>query len=372
MSSRTNGFAQGVVLKVTYSMLSLTSSVMLARVGLNFFRPKRLTASDGFIFIAFAFYVTMCGLYIAVSPYMQRVYGVVNGTIAPYARLEHDRLMMARLILIAFCMFWMTLWSVKISLLLLYRRLLVGMPRRYTIIWWSIVTICLVTHFGNYAMYLRSCGTLLRFWQGRCSGKSEHEAQMASLYYSFTVDTSTNLMIMALPLWLTWNLHMPVRKKLAIHLLFASGFICIAFACLRVAQVAINAAKPEADAQPLDPTWLAIWGTVECSVAVIIGCCPAFAILVNAFRAKATYDSRGYRRHLESHSGKNDGSRIQLQTIGSMSTRERDQKLGLETTTSHWADAHSSQEELRGNHDGILVLTTVTQDQGSVSCYKDP
>jgi hypothetical protein len=71
---------------------------------------------------------------------------------------------------------------------------------------------------------------------------------------------------MALPIRLAWNLQMPRNKKSAILVLFASGFVCILFACLRVAQVAINAAKPGADDQPLDPTWLAIWGMVECSI----------------------------------------------------------------------------------------------------------
>ncbi|XPS81621.1 hypothetical protein M3J09_013551 [Ascochyta lentis] len=102
-------------------------------------------------------------------------------------------------------------------------------------------------------------------------------------------------MIMALPIGLTWKLQMPRSKKTAILLLFTTGFTCIIFACLRVSQVAINAAKREADGQPLSPTWLTIWGMVECSIAVIIGCCPAFAVPVNAFRTKAIYDSQGYR-----------------------------------------------------------------------------
>jgi hypothetical protein len=71
---------------------------------------------------------------------------------------------------------------------------------------------------------------------------------------------------MALPIWLTWNLQMPRSKKISIVCLFATGVICILFACLRVTQVAINASKPEAAVQPLDPTWLAIWGMVECSI----------------------------------------------------------------------------------------------------------
>jgi hypothetical protein len=71
---------------------------------------------------------------------------------------------------------------------------------------------------------------------------------------------------MTLPMWLTWNLQMPRSKKISILCLFATGVICILFACLRVTQVAINASKPEATGQPLDPTWLAIWGMVECSI----------------------------------------------------------------------------------------------------------
>jgi hypothetical protein len=144
MSAKTNGFAQGTVLKVAYSMLGLTSSVILARVGLNILKPMRLTASDYFVFIAFGLYVTKCALYILVSPYMQRVYAVANGDLPPYDGLQQDRVIMAKMVFAAFCMFWMVLWSIEFSLLLLYRRLLVGIACRYTIVWWSITGICLV------------------------------------------------------------------------------------------------------------------------------------------------------------------------------------------------------------------------------------
>ncbi|KAH6639598.1 hypothetical protein C7974DRAFT_449703 [Boeremia exigua] len=362
MSSKTNGFAQGTVLKVAYSMLALTSCVVLARAGVGFLKPKRLTTSDCLVYLAFACYATMCALYIAVSPYMQRVYDVGNGKTPPYPEMQTDVVKMTKMIFAAPCMFWMTLWSIKFSLLFLYRKLLVGLSGRYTIIWWVLVGICLVTHAGNYFFYFQSCGTIPGFWKGGCVGESPKHAQLVSLYYSFTVDTTTNLMIMALPIRLIWNLQMPRSKKNAIMTLFGTGFICIVFACLRVAQVAINAAKPEAAGQPLDPTWLAIWGMVECSIAVIIGCCPAFAVLVNAFRTKASYDSHGYRKHTGSGSGK--GSKVQLRTIGGISTRERNQRLGLETTDLHWAGVHSSQEQLKSTHDGIMVSTTVTQKQG--------
>ncbi|KAJ8116804.1 hypothetical protein OPT61_g1843 [Boeremia exigua] len=335
MSSKTNGFAQGTVLRVAYSMLGLTSCVVLARAGLGFLWRKRLTASDCLVYLAFSCYATMCALYICSSPYMQRLYDVVNGVTPPYAEMEADTVKMTKMVFAAPCL-----------------------PRRFAAIWWITVGICIITHIGNYVFYFRSCGTISGFWKGGCEGHAAKNAQLTSLFYSFTADTITNLMIMALPIRLIWNLQMPRSRKYAIGLLFASGVICIIFASLRVAQVAVNAAKPEADGEPLDPTWLAIWGMVECSIAVIIGCCPAFAVLVNSFQTRDTYDSQGYWKQSESGT-----DQLQLRTIGSMGTRERNHHLGLETTDLHWAGAHSNQEHLKTYHDGIRVLTTVTQSQ---------
>jgi hypothetical protein len=143
MSSKTNGFAQGTVLKVAYFMLGLTSCVILARIGLNFVKPKRWTASDYLVFFAFACYATMCALYLSLSPYMQRLYDAANGKIPPYPGMQLETVKMTKMIFAAPCMFWMTLWSIKLSLLCLYRRLLVGLPGRYTVVWWSIVGVCL-------------------------------------------------------------------------------------------------------------------------------------------------------------------------------------------------------------------------------------
>ncbi|KAI4632857.1 hypothetical protein J4E80_000216 [Alternaria sp. BMP 0032] len=172
---------------------------------------------------------------------------------------------------------------------------------------------------------------------------------------------------MALPTWLTWNLQMPRSKKISILCLFATGVVCILFACLRVTQVAINASKPEAAGQPLDPTWLAIWGMVECSIAVIIGCCPAFAVLLNAFRFNTSYDSRGYRRQTDGFVDRSRGSRLELRPSGN--NRPSKPVFEQELAELHWAGAHSSQEELRAKHDGIRVSTTVTYEQGLINTF---
>ena len=184
---------------------------------------------------------------------------------------------------------------------------------------------------------------------------------------------------MALPIRLTWNLQMPRTKKVAIIVLFASGVVCIVIATLRVAQVA--ALEAYTDRLTINPTWLGIWNMIECAIgtseiaicektkwfakfvsAVIIGCCPGYAVLFNHFRSKrSTYDAHGYRKQPHSRSGERTGDEIQLNTIGSAKTRSRDTRLGLTSNELLWTDVHSSQEELAKNHDGIMVSTTFNQ-----------
>lgn len=118
---------------------------------------------------------------------------------------------------------------------------------------------------------------------------------------------------------------MPRGQKSAIMALFASGLFCIFIATLRGAQITVNTIRTNA---PTDGTWLALWGMVECAIAVIIGCSPSFAVLINATRKsskKPSYNADGYLKQSED---------VRLRTIGSMTTRSKNKKLGFETTDS--------------------------------------
>lgn len=153
MQAQTNGFAAGTVLRVAYAMLGLTSSVVLATIILNICNRRKLPLSDYLVGLAFTLYVTMCALNIAASPYMHNAYAVADGTMLPYPELEQDIVVMIKMILVSFCMFWTVLWLIKFSLLILYRRLLVGISKRYTIIWWGIVAVCLIVSCIFHAIF---------------------------------------------------------------------------------------------------------------------------------------------------------------------------------------------------------------------------
>ncbi|EUC49163.1 hypothetical protein COCMIDRAFT_33424 [Bipolaris oryzae ATCC 44560] len=89
-------------------------------------------------------------------------------------------------------------------------------------------------------------------------------------------------LFMFLPFRITWNLRLPRIQKTAIFVLFGSGWICILFATLRVVQVSTNNGTPKIP----DPKWLQMWTIIETSMAVMIGCGPAYNALCPRCRAQ--------------------------------------------------------------------------------------
>ena len=139
-----NSFSQTTVLTVGYVAISVVSVVMIARVVLHVMRPKRLGTEDYCAFLAYAFFVSQCALYITISPLSDRVMAVQEGRAPYYPELIEEGFLLGRLYFPALIIFWIILWLVKFGLLLLYRKLLVGLPCVYNKIWWSIVVFCAI------------------------------------------------------------------------------------------------------------------------------------------------------------------------------------------------------------------------------------
>lgn len=169
--------------------------------------------------------------------------------------------------------------------------------------------------------------------------------------------------VMLLPIRLVWNLQVPRGQKIAIIALFASGFICIAFATLRVVQIGRQAGDQHAP----NPTWLALWTVIETSIAICIGCSPTFAVLYRSARpSQVSYDAHGYRRHTQSRSG---GSQLRPDVIRMNTVSVGAGRSRIARKDPYWDDTRSSQEALAADNKGIMVTTTVHQDneQGNTS-----
>lgn len=160
---------------------------------------------------------------------------------------------------------------------------------------------------------------------------------------------------MILPFHLTWNLQMPRAQKTGIFILFGTGFICILFATLRVIKLGVDgtgkATMPE-------PKWMLLWTVLETSMAVIIGCSPAFAVVIR--RAFQTRDAESRDRDGRTHPTADGG--VKMVNVSGASERHRHA-----SHTSMWGDEHGSQEALAKDGGEVSIATSVDQDSRKLS-----
>lgn len=154
MSSTQNYVTRSQLLSTSYAMIALTSAFVLARIAVQFLRPKKLAPEDYLIYLAYIFYLAMSVLYIVVTPPMYRISDFTSGKSPMYPQLLDDSMLIIKVFFANTTIFWCVLWTVKFSLLALYKRLFVGLHSVYIKIWWGVVCFCVLVCQPNME---RSC-----------------------------------------------------------------------------------------------------------------------------------------------------------------------------------------------------------------------
>ncbi|KAF2279162.1 uncharacterized protein EI97DRAFT_371273 [Westerdykella ornata] len=339
--------------------LAITTVFVVGRVVTAFTRrSKNLQLTDLFVYLAFILYLAMWVCYLLLITPTFKIYAVFYRERRPYPTMTDDAALMQRLILPAQVAFYTLLSCVKGSFLSLYHNLLQGLPGIYRRIWHGIVLFVILSWLGSLLSTLTICSSMrAQLSEGRCGQTpGEQKRTVFSLYFAFAVDVATDIAVMVLPIRLTWNLQMDRGQKIGIMVLFGSSFICIVFATLRVVQIGSRPNRIRGGTPEL--TWLILWTVLETSVAVIVGCCPGFAIFIRGLiTSKKVSGSpyNGYARRRGSGEIFNMHSRVNA----SRPKPEHHPRLPNALSNRLWDDAHSSQEELaRDTGDRRIVATT--------------
>jgi hypothetical protein len=134
-------------------MLTLTSVVVIARiVTTQFVRPQRWLSQDAIIYFAYALYIVMAVLYIVVTPILFRLTAVGEQRMRPYPTLKDDHKLMVKIFFVNTMLFWFVLWTVKLSFLILYKRLMEGLHNVYIKLWWAVVVFWFLVSNGTTSM----------------------------------------------------------------------------------------------------------------------------------------------------------------------------------------------------------------------------
>ncbi|EFW18033.1 conserved hypothetical protein [Coccidioides posadasii str. Silveira] len=122
---------------------------------------------------------------------------------------------------------------------------------------------------------------------GYCTKPHESLTRNISLFGGFAADLSTDILITILPLRLIWGLHISRQRKIAVCAMFSVAILCMITAIIRLVQINSKTGITNPNVQ-----WVALWGTVEATTAIIVGCLPTFRFLRKTSRATGAYYSQ--------------------------------------------------------------------------------
>jgi len=126
----------------TYAMIALASLCILVRVGIQVSRKKAPESQDYLIYVAFVFFLAMSISYLKIVPHLDRMYEVGVGALARWPTMEDDAIRYNRILFWTPIWFWTALWLAKLSLLALCKKLMEGLPKRYTRFRQAVLIFC--------------------------------------------------------------------------------------------------------------------------------------------------------------------------------------------------------------------------------------
>jgi hypothetical protein len=225
------------------AMISVATVFVIARCVARWHKVWRFQFEDFWMLLAYIFFLAMSIGYLAIGTPLFHVLAVVAGEEPFYPNMYNDELVMIKVYFTNTMLLWATLWSVKFSLLFLYRRLMSGLPH-YVRWWWGIVAFCVVVNnhlpsvrrmwglvvgaepsprllsvpssppshpaaactpgsllVSKFPLDFQNVATfrMLTFdsASGDCETHRDAVAQIASLYYAYAVDVLSDIMSMS-------------------------------------------------------------------------------------------------------------------------------------------------------------------------------
>ncbi|KOS16604.1 hypothetical protein ESCO_004936 [Escovopsis weberi] len=276
------------------------------RAGARWYKIRRvpLEAEDLLMYGALAAFAIESGLCLATLPTLFKTLAVGAGLMAPWPTLMQDASVMLKEYFAVSIFFWLTLWMVKWSLLCTFKKLTNGLPG-YTRIWWGILVFSIVVFLGSCISNFTACHSMHAwFTVGECDGPADNRAKLISLWFSLASDLTTDLLIMAVPLRVVWDIKISRVERISLGFVFAVGLITMITGIIRSVTLSTTSATSATPGQ-VSTQWLVMWAGIEGLIAIIVGCLPSFAVFIRG-RQKASQA----QRRTDEESGMGKGSRL--------------------------------------------------------------
>ncbi|KAH8160187.1 hypothetical protein CIB48_g8066 [Xylaria polymorpha] len=182
-------------------------------------------------------------LFFATFSFIIRMYARLVGLRS--VKLEDGFTFIAYILQIGGVLYSVTLPLLKASILLEWTRLFVPQGTRNVFWWLCVILVGIQLSFLVASVFALSfsCTPYQRIWDftviGKCIKKSELEITSAAIHFA------SDIVILILPQKVIWSLHMSLKKKLGVSVIFSLGVLACLSAILRLISTIEYSTSPD-------------------------------------------------------------------------------------------------------------------------------
>ena len=237
---------------------------------------KKLFVDDAFVIFAWLLALLTAVDWQVVARWMYQFIAVTSGQQWPppisFVK-DSERYYKGSVIVLVF--FYTSLWAVKISFLLFFRRLGQNVAGQ-KVLWWCVFAFTLASYFVCIGDIQFSClAAPLEDIFAHCSLDAAVHFQRSTLKFNCAIDVITDFAskpcrletvlgrsvliggaVMAIPISMLWRVQMSLSRKVALVGIFSLAVITCVFAIVRVTVISISTRQP-------DTSWSYLWSSVE-------------------------------------------------------------------------------------------------------------
>ncbi|EGO53315.1 hypothetical protein NEUTE1DRAFT_92489 [Neurospora tetrasperma FGSC 2508] len=179
---------------------------------------------------------------------------------------RENKLMTLKLFYVAQAFYKITINLTKTSILLLYLRIFV--QRWFRIACYILIGIIIAYMIATFGASVWQCTPVARAWDKSIPGTCVDIT--VNWYANAGFSISTDILILALPMYPIFTSHLRKTQKVAVVLMFALGFFTTITSILRMQTLTFSTKTPDTT-YDLDSS---IWTIIEQNMAIICACLP--------------------------------------------------------------------------------------------------
>jgi hypothetical protein len=135
------GLTESTLRGTAIGLMVVTSAIFGARVILRNDQKRQIRWDEVWLLVGYLLFMAVTGVYINKTSLLFRLLAVQEGRMDLYPTIGDDALNAQKTFFFTSPGLWVTLWSIKFSLLAFYKKLMVNV-KLYLTLWWVVLGYC--------------------------------------------------------------------------------------------------------------------------------------------------------------------------------------------------------------------------------------